>query len=171
MQPREDRTNSIHSEETWTHETCGGCRAKQLSRLGVERGNLGAGPGPGARAARCHHQRDPILEVTGGSEILGAVNGSQRLSYEIHTKGSRISHCYLTTILFSRLWGPQSPYMPEPWDFPNVSLPLLEKTNLLFSEKTQTDIVLSYCSSLSSDHFSLQGPRCLHKCPSCPTLF
>ena len=69
----------------------------------MERGNLGAGPGPGARAARCHHQRDPILEVTGGSEILGAVNGSQRLSYEIHTKGSRISHCYLTTILFSRL--------------------------------------------------------------------
>ena len=171
MQQREDRTNSIHSKETWTHETCGGCRAKQLSGLGVERGDLGAGPRPGARAARCHYQRDPILEVTGGSEILDAVNDSQRLSYEIHTKGSRISRFYLTTILFSRLWGPESPYMLEPWDFPNVSLPLLEKTNLLFSEKTQTDIVLSYCSSLSSDHFSLQGPRCLRKCPSCPILF
>ena len=74
----------------------------ELSRLGVERGGLGAGPGPGTRVARCHHQRDPTLDVTAGSEILDAVNDSRRLSYEIHTKGSRISHCYLTTILSSR---------------------------------------------------------------------
>ena len=66
------------------HELCGRRRDKQLSRLRVERGDLGAGEGLGAKAARCQHQQsDPILEVTGGggSEILDAVNNSQRLSY------------------------------------------------------------------------------------------
>ena len=64
---REDRTNYLQRGDMKPHELCGGCRDKQLSRLRVERGDLGAGQGLGAKAARCQHQqRDPILEVTGG---------------------------------------------------------------------------------------------------------